>query len=348
MKSLKDVSWQVSEELYRADPALSYSTLARYDREGFNNLYKLFDKIETPSLTFGSAVDSLITGGKSEFDERFLVAEFPSIPDSIVSIVKHLFNNNSTEYSRLKDIPDNILNDAITLFNYQQNWKPETRIKVIKEKGAEYYNLMYIANGRTILDTETYNDVILSVEALKTSEATRSLFADNDPYDPDTERFYQLKFKATLNGIDYRCMADEILILHDRKVIIPIDLKTSSKPEWDFYKSFIEWKYYIQAMLYWRIIRANLDNDDFYKDYRLLDYKFVVVNRKTRTPLVWDCPFTQKTGTQLLGKNKDIILRDPEDIGKELRFYLDNHYNTPIGIDINSPNNIEEWINKNL
>ena len=48
---------------------------------------------------------------------------------------KHLFNNNSTEYSRLKDIPDNILNDAITLFNYQQNWKPETRIKVIKEKG---------------------------------------------------------------------------------------------------------------------------------------------------------------------------------------------------------------------
>ena len=32
MKSLKDVSWQVSEEIYRADSALSYSTLARYDR----------------------------------------------------------------------------------------------------------------------------------------------------------------------------------------------------------------------------------------------------------------------------------------------------------------------------
>ena len=48
-KSLKDLSWQVSEEEYRADPALSYSTLAKYEREGFNNLDRLFDKIDTPS-----------------------------------------------------------------------------------------------------------------------------------------------------------------------------------------------------------------------------------------------------------------------------------------------------------
>ena len=69
MKSLYDISWQVSEKEYRADPALSYSTLARYEREGFNNLDKLFDRLETPSLTFGSAVDSIITGGQEEFDE---------------------------------------------------------------------------------------------------------------------------------------------------------------------------------------------------------------------------------------------------------------------------------------
>lgn len=50
-KSLRIISWDVSEEIYRADPALSYSTLARYEREGFNNLDKLFDKLETPSLT---------------------------------------------------------------------------------------------------------------------------------------------------------------------------------------------------------------------------------------------------------------------------------------------------------
>ncbi len=106
-KSLYDISWQVSEEEYRADKALSYSTLARYEREGFNNIDKLFDRIETPSLTFGSCVDSIITGGQNEFDERFMVAEFPSIPDSIVKIIKSLYKQYAGTYRSLLNIPDN-------------------------------------------------------------------------------------------------------------------------------------------------------------------------------------------------------------------------------------------------
>ena len=100
-KSLRSISWDVSEETYRADPALSYSTLARYEREGFNNIDKLFDKIETPSLVFGSAVDAIITGGQEEFNERFMVAEFPSTPDSITKIVKSLFSQYRDSYRSL-------------------------------------------------------------------------------------------------------------------------------------------------------------------------------------------------------------------------------------------------------
>ena len=48
MKKLSEVAWNVTEETYRADPALSYSTLSRFDREGFANIDKLFDKQETP------------------------------------------------------------------------------------------------------------------------------------------------------------------------------------------------------------------------------------------------------------------------------------------------------------
>ena len=51
-KSLRSISWDVSEETYRADPALSYSTLARYEREGFNNLDKLFDSLYVENLFF--------------------------------------------------------------------------------------------------------------------------------------------------------------------------------------------------------------------------------------------------------------------------------------------------------
>lgn len=208
IKELKDIAWNISEEDYRKDPALSYSTLARYEREGFNNLEHLFDKLETPSLTFGSAVDAIITGGQEEFDERFMVAEFPSTPDSITKMVKSLFSQYGDSYRSLITIPDDAIIKETEYQGYQMNWKPETRAKVIKEKGSEYYNLMYVAGDRTILDTNTYQDVCNAVRALKESEATKFYFADNNPFEPNIERFYQLKFKGEFGGVTYRNMAD--------------------------------------------------------------------------------------------------------------------------------------------
>ena len=287
-KSLKDLSWQVSEEEYRADPALSYSTLAKYEREGFNNLERLFDKINTPSLTFGSAVDSIITGGQEEFDERFMVAEFPSTPDSIIKIVKALFQSFSSSNRNLNSIDDNDIIKYTESYNYQLNWKPETRAKVIKEKGEDYYNLLFVAGGRTILDTQTYQDVCNAVRALKESKSTQFYFAEDNPFEPEIERFYQLKFKGEFNGVKYRNMADLIIVNHKEKWILPVDLKTSSHTEWDFYKSFVDWRYDIQARLYWAIIRQNMDKDEYFKDFKLLDYRFIVVNRRTLTPLVWE------------------------------------------------------------
>lgn len=346
MKKLSDIALNITEEEYRADSALSYSTLAKFERENFNNIEHLFDKIETPSLTFGSAVDSIITGGQEEFDERFMVAEFPSIPDSIIRIVKDLFKEFSASYRSLSNIPDIEIMKRTETFSYQLNWKPDTRVKVIRDKGSEYYSLLYIAGDRTIINTSIYQDVCNAVRVLKESEATKFYFAENNPFEPEIERFYQLKFKANLEGIDYRNMADLIVVLHKDKRVIPVDLKTSSHTEWDFYKSFIDWRYDIQSRLYWRIIRDNMDKDNYFKDFKLDDYKFIVVNRKTLTPLVWDCPFTQSLGTLTFGKNNQIELRDPFEIGKELHYYLTSRPKVPMGINETGSNDLNVWLNK--
>ena len=34
MKSIKELSWNVTEEEYRKDPAISYSTLSRFEKDG--------------------------------------------------------------------------------------------------------------------------------------------------------------------------------------------------------------------------------------------------------------------------------------------------------------------------
>lgn len=344
MKSLRDISWQVSEEEYRADPALSYSTLAKYEREGFNNLDKLFDRVETPSLTFGSAVDSIITGGQEEFDERFMVAEFPSVPDSIVKIIKSLYKQYAGTYRSLLNIPDNSIIRETEAQNYQMNWKPETRAKVIKEKGTDYYNLLFVAGDRCIIDTQTYQDVCNAVRALKESKSTQFYFADDNPFEPNIERLYQLKFKGEFDGITYRNMADLIIVNHKEKWVKPVDLKTSSHTEWDFYKSFVDWRYDIQARLYWSIIRQNMDKDEYFKDFKLLDYDFIVVNKRTLTPLVWNCPFTRAQGTLKFGKNDQIEMRSPFVIGKELNSYLTSRPKVPMGISETGPNNLRDWL----
>ena len=348
MKSLYNISWQTSEEEYRADPALSYSTLARYEREGFNNLDKLFDKIETPSLTFGSAVDSLITGGQEEFDERFIVAEFPSTPDSIIKIVKSLFSQYGDSYRSLITIPDDAIIKETEYQSYQMNWKPETRAKVIKEKGADYYNLLFIAGNKTILDTQTYQDVCNAVRALKESESTKFYFAEDNPFEPNIERLYQLKFKACLGGIEYRCMFDELVIFHDTKEIQPLDLKTSCKRldrEWDFPSHYIEWSYEIQNRLYVRILQNVISKDEYFKDFKILPYKDIIIFRGSDTPLVWDIPFTFERGTLYFGKNKQIEMRDPEEIGKELFYYLTSRPKVPMGISETGPNDLKELLN---
>lgn len=205
--SLSSIAWDVPESVYRQDPAYSYSTLAKFQREGFNNLSTLFDRVDSPSLTYGSLVDCLITGSKDEFNERFLVADFPELADSRIKVIKGVYLRTMGNIP-WEQIPDDVFNSAIEENQFQMNWKADTRIKVIRECGKEYYDLLTVSDSKTLISNEVYNDALKAVDALKTSSATQIYFADDDPFNDDIERCYQLKFKGKFEDYDVRCMAD--------------------------------------------------------------------------------------------------------------------------------------------
>lgn len=342
-KSLYDISWQVSEEEYRNDPAYSYSTIARFNREGFNGLDNLFDKLDTPSLLFGSMVDTLITDGQEGFDNNYLVADFPSVPDSIVKIVKSLFEEFGVEHRSLNIIPDIEIIRHAGIFEYQNNWKPETRAKVIKEKGADYYNLLFLAADKTIVSNEDYIPVVSCVETLKTSPVTKFYFESDNPFNNNIERLYQLKFKGTWESINLRCMADLVIVDHENKTVTPCDLKTSFHYEWEFYHSFMTWNYWIQAQLYWYIIRQNMDNDPLYKDYKLLDYRFIVISKKSMKPLVWIYNDTTATVSLTYGTRGQYVCRNWREIVGELHHYMITRPEYPQGI--RPENDLINWLN---
>ena len=345
-KSLADISWLVDEPTYRQDPALSYSTLAKYEREGFEHLDTLFDKVESPSLLFGSCVDTLLTDGERAFSDNYYISDIPKMSPTAEPIVKEIYAAFHNAYTNIYDIPDDALMPILSQAAYKgnTNWGTKAKCDAIRKDGAQYYQTMFMAGDKTIVPQDMYNKVFACVRALKDSPATKVYFKDNDPFD-DKERFYQLKFKGSLGGVEYRCMADLIIVDHKNKIVYPCDLKTSSHREYDFPESFIQWRYDIQARLYWRLIRMNMDKDDYFKDFKLAEYRFIVVNNVDRpTPLVWNFRQTMAVGEIQIGHKS---LRDPEKIGEELTYYLKENPPVPLGITLDKPNNIEKWFDNN-
>lgn len=336
----------MEEAIYRQDPALSYSILAKFEREGFEHLDTLFDRVESPSLLFGSCVDCLITDGDKAFNEQYYVSDLCKIKPSAEPVVKEAYDMFHNSYTNINDIPESELMPVISKHGYMSNtnWGIKTKCDSIRKEGQHYYQTMFMAKGKQIISQDTYNKVFACVRALKDSPQTSRYFKDNDPFD-NVERYYQLKFKDTLNRIDYRCMMDLAVVNHKEKWIMPCDLKTSSHREYEFPVSFMQWMYQIQARLYWRLLRNAMDKDEYYKDFELLDYRFIVVNNIDKPqPLVWEFSQTKVLGDIVLG-NK--TFRDPETIGRELTYYLKESPSVPIGITVTKSNNIEQWLMRN-
>jgi hypothetical protein len=245
MKTLDQIAWDVDEKTYRADPALSYSTLSRFSKEGFHKLNKLFEPITSPSLTLGSVVDTLITGTAKDFEDSYIIT-YLSLDDDTIRVVQAIYDTFKSQYNDFMKIPLIQVSQVAKQNDFwpAEKWSDNARYNGLLKKGdvIGYYKFLIESEGKTVITNEQYQDAIKCVQALKTSEATRFYFAENEPNNP-IQRYYQLKFKATFDGIDYRSMLDCCLVDYNNKKIYPIDLKTSSHYEDEFYKSFVQWSY---------------------------------------------------------------------------------------------------------
>ena len=241
-KELSELALSMSEEDYRNSEELHYSTISTYDEKGFSGLDHLFDKKESLSLTLGSLVDVLLTGNSMDFDREFCVADMPSLGDKELQIANWLYEKCKDHICNFADIPDSIILEAAEEFEYQKNYKPQTKVNKLTEACSEYYDLKIQAGTKTLISMKTYEEATDMVRAIKESPATSGYFAEDDPFSP-IRRYYQLKFSAVIDGVGYICMLDDIVVDYEKKIIYPCDLKTTGKPEWEFEKSFIKWGY---------------------------------------------------------------------------------------------------------
>ena len=341
-----DIAWDIPEPLYRQDPALSFSSISRYEREGWRAVPHLDEKISTPSLTFGSVVDALVTGGYGEFDTLFKVADLPELSENLENITKTLFAAFGGTHL-FRDIPDNELARIGKECNfYAADRYREHRIRQIKENCGEYYDILATSTDRQLISQKDYNDALLCAERFRNSPMTCWYFSESPQ--EGIENYNQLKFRGIdrKTGIAYRAMADLIKVNHPAKTVIPCDVKTTGKPEEKFYESFLQFNYNLQARNYWRLIRMAMDEDPYYRDFKLANFKFLVINRTTLSPLVWEDSKTQVYGDVVYHTQtgRTIIIRDPYKIGAELMRYKTEEHQYPL--EVSPVNSITEFIEK--
>lgn len=282
--NLREASLQLSEEDYRALPELSYSALSEYDREGYPVLLE-DDEESTTSLTFGSMVDVLTTQGEQAFKARYVVPNFVIPTGVMLEMADYLLNNASVPQLAL--VPDNEILAAATAFDYYRNWKDATRIEKIREGASAYFNFMAANVGLEVVSAELMRDATLCAAAFQTSPLTAKYFISTENAFAACETYYQLQFKSKYAGIPYKGMLDLVHIDHTNKVIYPCDIKTT-KSIYTFEESFYKYRYYIQAAMYTQLLQDTIaEKCPELKDYKIAHYRFLVIDREHKMPIVF-------------------------------------------------------------
>jgi len=199
---------------------------------------------------FGTVVDIMLTGNKEEFDSKFL-----RIPDSVkcgesvkVILDKLVEEQPITPESKLEDFQPLLLLYC-NIFNYQTNWKDETRVAKIITLGEEYFNILKLGIGKQYITESEYNTAVNCVAALKSDFYTQP-FVDRKFDRKNVEFLDKFVIEFQLEGIDFKGELDRVAINHVKKLITPIDFKTTGKSVNDFEYDFWAYRYDFQAATY--------------------------------------------------------------------------------------------------
>lgn len=285
-KSIKALAWDVEEAVYRADEATSYSTLSTFAREGASCIPHLKDKKDGEALRFGSLTDTLMTEPEL-FNDKFVIATFNKPTEVITKIITSIWEKSDKTNNNLSKVNPEIILMYINEENYYTNWKDATRINKIIEEGQAYFSLLALCDNKMLMTQSDFNRAQQCVDVLKTNPFTSRYFYDNPFENEDIESHFQLKFRLVGNKWSIRCMFDRIIVDHKNKTIRPIDLKTTGKDEEKFEDSFLTWRYDLQATMYSFILQQVCANDEYFKDFTILPFMFVCINRYNQTPLCW-------------------------------------------------------------
>lgn len=302
--SIQNHNLKLTEQEYRDLPIPSYSLLSAIEKQGVDVIHG--DKINL-NLKFGSLVDCMLTEPgrvKDLFHQGVAVkpptANVKKILDKILTIYCSVKTNSRSSSSGLKrktvkkktssklDDYDSEILSAAKILGVYKNYSDAKTIKTVKDAGGEYFKDKITSQGKTLIKPEMWALASQTVNTLKTHPFTAKYFISGVK---DIEIIYQFKFDTEVDGMRCKGMLDILIILHDKKLIIPVDLKTGEEPVINFPVLYTVHGYYIQGALYREALKNIVDNDFNLSEYKVQPFEFIYISKvNPNKPLVFVVP----------------------------------------------------------
>lgn len=328
--SLKDYSLNIPDAQYHADPAWSYSVIARYAKDGFNAMANLHEKItSTPSMEFGSLFDSILTKGKKTLDDYVISDTCP--PPAEKGVLDYLLTVTDVPFF---DIPSFTLEQAFDTVKYQPRWGYDAKFKNT-EKYKDYYEAR--RTGKNVVSQTDWDDAVEMAKIFRANPYLSNLFGK---VSTDKKEFlYQTQYKTewTLpNGeeVIIKIMPDLLVVDHENKTIQPVDLKTSAMPAYDFAENFVRFRYDIQAELYTDVLNKIIQDDPEYSEYTVLTYLFTDISRADKVPVTYE--YDPSNGFSF----KDYTYKGWQELLMEILQYEKTEAVVPSYIKLDEPNDL--------
>ena len=246
---------QIQVDQYYESDALSQSTLKNLIKglDYFLEKQEKKDDEESDFFVIGSAVDCILTGNDEDFGNKFYISNMENSPsEAEMEIVNLVFQNSEELRPTLKQYPEEIL-QACLQTGWQKNYKDQTKIDKIIEKGSLYFEELRRSQGKIVITKTQDNLINAIVTSLRESETTKKFF-DRELYSKleHYTMFLQYPIYFKINNIDCKALLDmlicevedEILVLH------PVDIKTTRFSTIDFPNAVRSYRYDLQAAWY--------------------------------------------------------------------------------------------------
>ena len=250
-------------QFYNKKFYFSYSSINKllFSPRAFYSHYVLNQREDSTDahLVTGRVLHCLLLE-EQNYDKHFITMVSKMPGESNKKIVDMIFKYHCTignDSLNLDDYSDEILTQLLTINLHQSLKTDEQRLaKILTEETKDYFTFLKNSQGKTVVDQETLNGCKESIEVLRNNTSVRALLQlDRTEEDTHITVYNELPLEIDVDYLPFgfKGILDNVVIDSESKTIFINDLKTTGKNLADFPDAVKFYKYWIQAVVYYKM-----------------------------------------------------------------------------------------------